>query len=192
MIASLRGTVLSAGLSHVVLDVGGVGYKIFATATTLSGLRIGGEATLATSLVVREDSLTLYGFQDDSERDLYEILGSVSGIGPKLALAILSVHTPATLQAAVNSEDSAALRRVPGIGDKTAKRLILELQGKLDNIALPAGSAVSGNSDVVTALIGLGWSEKQARDAVSAVAKTHPEADSGELLRTSLQFLGTK
>lgn len=192
MIASLRGTVLAVDLSSVVIETGGVGYKVSATAQVLAQLRIGAEATLSTSLIVREDSMTIYGFHEPTERDLFEILGSVSGIGPKLALAILSVHTPGTLKQAIANEDSAALRRVPGIGDKTAKRMILELQGKLDAIAVSTVTAAQGQSDVVMALLGLGWSEKQARQAVDEVMQNSEETNSGAVLREALQLLGSK
>lgn len=192
MLASLTGQVQSVGLTSAVIETGGVGFRVHATAATLSTLRPGSRAQLATSLVVREESLTLYGFAEMAELELFEILQSVSGVGPKLALAILSVHTPGTLADAVNRDDHAALRRVPGVGDKSARRLILELQGKVGSIT-PQTPAQGSDDDVITALEGLGWAPKAA---AAAVEKARQELDGvqpenpGQLLRASLRQLG--
>ena len=131
MIASLRGTVLSVGLTGAVIETGGVGMSIQATPTTLSGLRIGEEVLVHTELVVREDSLTLFGFTDVDERDSFRTLMSAKGVGAKLALAMLAVHTPNTLRRAIASQDVAALTRVPGLGPKGAQRVILDVADKL-------------------------------------------------------------
>jgi len=196
VIASLRGTVMSLRLDSTVLEVAGVGYLVLATPATLSSLRQGEEARLATSLVVREDSMTLYGFADDDEREVFEVVQTVSGVGPRLALAMLAVHSPDALRRAVDAEDLAALQRVPGIGKKGAQRIVLELAGKLG----PASSAETvpqavpasaGQDAVVDALVGLGWSAKVAADAVSTVSDG-PVApgEVAAVLRAALQHLG--
>lgn len=194
MISLLRGTVLATSAQHVILDVGGVGFTIFATPATMAELRIGHEATIPTSFIVRDDAMMLYGFADDDERDTFNILISLSGIGPKIALAVLSVHTPDTLRSIVERDDVAGLVQVPGIGRKGAQRILLELGNKLgparSQVEVAAPSTVS--ADVITALVGLGWNESVAADTVAAV-----EADAGPLpvshmLRLSLQKLGGK
>ncbi|MFD0803467.1 Holliday junction branch migration protein RuvA, partial [Streptomonospora algeriensis] len=131
MIAFLSGRVAARTGGTAVVEVGGVGMTVHCTPATLAGLRVGEQATVATSLVVREESLTLYGFADDDEREVFERLQQASGVGPRLALGILAVHTPDALRAAVASEDTAALTRVPGIGPKGAQRIALELRDKL-------------------------------------------------------------
>ncbi len=195
MIASVHGTVLRIGTSRVVIDVGGIGLSIFATPTTLSGLREGNTVTLFTSLVVREDSLSLFGFADEDERETFDILQGVSGVGPKLALAVLSVHAPDALRAAVASEDAAALQRVSGIGKKGAQRLLLELGNKLGPATgtIPAVSVPKASeSDVVDELVGLGWPERDARAAYESAAASEPDASVALLLRSSLQILGAR
>ncbi len=192
MIAQLSGTVLAVGATSLVVDVGGVGLDVLSTPATLAGARAGHEARLFTHLVVREESLTLYGFASREEKDAFVALQGVSGVGPRLALAMLAVHAPRSLAAAVASGDRAALERVPGIGAKVAARLLLELGGKL---VLPeADGAVAegdGRDQVVEALVGLGWASKAARAAVDAVAKG-PVADAEVpgVLREALQTLG--
>lgn len=198
MIASLRGRVVSLRLDAAVIEVGGVGLLAYATPATLAGLRIGQEAELATALVVREDALTLYGFTDGDERDVFETVQTVSGVGPRLALAMLAVHTPDALRRAVAGEDLAALQRVPGIGRKGAQRIVLELADRL-GAALPStpgdGVVPSDRRDeVVEALVGLGWNTRAAEDAVGTVLP----ADAGPLeppdvaavLRGALRVLG--
>ncbi|NIZ89812.1 Holliday junction branch migration protein RuvA [Kineococcus rubinsiae] len=188
MIASVRGTVLSVRLDSAVVEVGGVGMLVQAAPATLAPLRVGEEATLATSLVVREDSLTLFGFADADEREVFEVVQTVSGVGPRLALAMLAVHRPDGLRAAVAGEDQTALMRVPGIGRKGAQRLILELGDRLGPpsgatatpvAAAPAAADVR-RQQVVDALVGLGYPVKQAGDTVDAVLDaddTDPAAD---------------
>ena len=175
MISQLRGTVVALNLNSVVLDVNGVGYLVNAVPRTLGELTVGEEATLPTSLVVREDSMTLFGFSTVRDRDVFEIITTVSGIGPKLGLAILAVHSADELAAAVQSEDTKALTRVSGVGPKSASRIILELKGKLTLSAdVPAEQspapeteadalARAAEAQVVEGLTGLGWTEKEAK-----------------------------
>lgn len=203
MISSLRGTVLSISLDRVVIEVGGVGMSVRATPATLAGLHRGDQAYLATTLVVREDSLTLYGFAADDARDLFELVQSVSGVGPKIALALLAVFPPEELVRALGSGDVKTLTRAPGIGTKGAERLVLELRdkvGRLTTIAAAGTAAPStsrnGWSDKLTeALIGLGWSAKQAGDVVESVGSQAQDpavvnGDVGVLLRRALGLLG--
>lgn len=196
MIAHVRGVVEQIGLDSVVIDVGGVGYLVQATPGTLATLRHGATVTLPTSMIVREESMTLFGFTDADERDVFETLQTVSGIGPRLALAMLAVHTPDGLRQAVASEDHKALTRVPGIGDKGARRIVLELGDRLGpalTTGQPSAPAASGvRSDVVTALAGLGWAAKQAEAATDEVLEsgTVEPSDTGAVLRAALQMLG--
>ena len=199
MIASVGGTVQAVRLDAAVVEVGGVGMLVQATPATLAGLRVGQHATLHTSLVVREDSLTLYGFADADEREVFEIVQTVSGVGPRLALAMLAVHTPDGLRRAVADEDFNALQRVPGIGRKGAQRIVLELGDRLGSPAPSVGVHVAVSpgdhrDQVVEALVGLGWQAKTAQDAVSTVldGSTEP-VGAGEvagLLRAALRTLG--
>ena len=204
MIASVRGRVGAVRLDSVVVEVGGVGLLVQATPATLAGLRRGQETELATALVVREDSLTLFGFADGDERDVFETLLQVSGIGPRLALAMLAVHTPDGLRRAVAAEDLTALTRVPGIGRKGAQRLVLELADRLGPpgdgtpaLAL-AGSGPAGpawREQVVEALVGLGWAARQANEAVEAVvadgaADAAARGEVPAILRAALRHLG--
>ncbi|MCG7285691.1 Holliday junction branch migration protein RuvA [Cellulomonas sp. ACRRI] len=202
MIASVHGTVQAVRLDAAVVEVGGVGMLVQATPATLAGLRVGQPATLHTSLVVREESLTLFGFADDDEREVFEVLQQVSGVGPRLALAMLAVHTPDGLRRAVATEDLAALKRVPGIGQKGAQRIVLELADRLGApapVALAGGAAApAGRADrrdqVVDALVGLGWNQKAATDAVATVldGSDEPvgEAEVAGVLRAALRTLG--
>ncbi|PYG02082.1 Holliday junction DNA helicase subunit RuvA [Georgenia satyanarayanai] len=194
MIASVRGTVESVRLDSAVVEVGGVGLRLLATPATLAGLRPGTDARLATTLVVREDSLTLFGFADDDEREVFEILQTVSGVGPRLALAVLAVHEPDALRTAVAAEDVVALTRVPGIGKKGAQRILLEIGDKLGPArgeVRAAPAATDSQPEVVDALVQLGWSAKAAEDAVSAVlAEPGADRDVAAVLRGALQHLG--
>lgn len=201
MIASVRGPVLHAGLDKVVVEVGGVGLLVQATPATAAGCRVGAEVTLATTLVVREDSLTLYGFASPAERDMFETVQSVSGVGPRIALAMLSVMGPEELALALSSGDTKALTAVPGIGAKSAQRLVLELKDKVGGVSAMAGAgretapqptvADGWRGQVGEALVGLGWSTKQAGDAVDAVARTEgvDTGDLSALLRSALREL---
>jgi Holliday junction DNA helicase RuvA len=201
MIASLRGRVAAVSLDSAVIEVGGVGILVHAAPGTLAELRTGHEATVSTSLVVREDSLTLYGFLTDDERTTFEVVQTVSGIGPRLALAMLAVHEPDGLRRAVATEDLTALCRVPGIGRKGAQRLVLELAdrlgppGRASAGSPPSPSAtIGGRPQVRDALVGLGWSVKAADDALDTVLADADEApaagDIAGLLRAALRTLG--
>ncbi len=200
MIAAVRGEVLEIGLDHAVVEVGGAGLAVHATPATLAGLRRGEQARLATSLVVREDSLTLFGFADADERELFTLLQTVSGVGPRLALATLAVLDPDALCRALADGDAAALTRVPGIGRKGAERLVLELRDKVAGMGgarapAPAPRASDGPRDqVVEALAGLGFPAKAAEQAVDGVLAENgadgPARDAPTVLRAALTRLG--
>jgi Holliday junction DNA helicase RuvA len=201
MIASVRGQVISVELDHAVIEVGGVGLAVHAVPATLAALRCGEQARLATSLVVREDSLTLYGFADTAARELFLLLLTVSGVGPRLALAMLAVLEPDALRTALAEGNLTMLTRVPGIGRKGAERLILELRDKLGVLTTAAsGPAARGGGAVRTqvteALVGLGFAARLAEQAVDAVlAETDQPpvdspADSSDVLRRALTRLG--
>ncbi|MEU7003988.1 Holliday junction branch migration protein RuvA [Nonomuraea sp. NPDC046570] len=181
MIASVSGVVTALAPDAAVVEVGGVGVLTHCTPGTLATLKVGERARLATSLVVREDSLTLYGFATDDERTVFEMAQTASGVGPKLALAMLAVHSPNALRVAVASADLKALTKIPGIGQKGAQRIVLELKDKLGtpdevvNAALNGKAAVPLWRDQVhSGLVGLGYS---ARDADEAVAVVEADAD---------------
>lgn len=218
MIASVAGPVQHVGLDHVVVEVSGVGLLVHTTPATAAACRTGTTLRLLTTLVVREESLTLYGFAETEARALFEQVQTVSGVGPRLALAMLSVHSPAAVSRAISTGDLVALTKVPGIGRKGAERIVLELRDKV--VAAGArgsgdnGSGRAGGADarvpegvagqVREALVGLGWSTKQATDAVEVVtdarspADLDPDADTdtteppkvAELLRAALRELG--
>lgn len=202
MISSLRGKVLDLSLSAAVIEVGGVGLRVLATPTTLAGLQVGQEAQVYTELIVREDSLTLYGFAEVDERDCFQVLLGAKGVGAKLALAMLAVHTPDSLRRIIASQDVAALKRVPGLGPKGAQRVIIDVGDKLGAVrggelpsVVPAAdqaAAGSANPDVVAALVQLGWSEAAATQAVAEVEGTAEGSTLGvpELLRAALRLLG--
>jgi Holliday junction DNA helicase RuvA len=197
MIASVRGVVTAIAPDSAVIEVGGVGLAVQCAPGTLAGLKAGTEARLATSLVVREDSLTLYGFADDDEKQLFELLQTASGVGPRLAQAVLAVHHPDAVRRAISGGDLAALTRVPGIGKKGAERLVLELRDRIG----PVFAGVDGSTGVLSGewqdqvrqgVLALGWTAAQADQAVAAVA----ESIDGEappvpvLLRQAIRLLG--
>jgi Holliday junction DNA helicase RuvA len=194
MIAYVAGRVSSLAPEQAVLEVGGVGLALQCTPATLARLRIGQPAQLSTSLVVREDSLTLYGFVDDDERQVFELLQTATGVGPRLAQAALAVLTPDELRA-VATEDLATLVLVPGIGRKGAQRIVLELKDRLGapvGIVLPASAPAQPDwrSQVHTGLLGLGWTTREADDAVAAVADEAGDTpDVAALLRSALRAL---
>ncbi|GAA4660846.1 MULTISPECIES: Holliday junction branch migration protein RuvA [Amycolatopsis] len=197
MISSVRGEVLSVGLDHVVVEVGGVGFAVQATPSTLATLRRGEEVRLHTALVVREDSLTLFGFADAESRELFTLLQTVSGIGPRLALAALAVLDPDKLRTALAEGNITVLTQVPGIGRKGAERLSLELRDKVaatgaapGEAAPAAGAAV--RAEVVEALTGLGFPAKQAEQAVEKVLAAGEVSDTPGVLRAALTTLGRK
>lgn len=200
MISFLRGTVAHVGLSSAVIDLNGAGMSVNATPQTLSKLRVGDEGKLFTSLIVREDSLTLFGFGSDDEREVFDVLLSVSGVGPRLALAVLAVHEPEAIRVAAHSGDGKAFTKVPGIGPKVAGRIVLELAGKLvphgsTDSAAPVKSAEAvWKPQVVAAMTSLGWSEKDATASIDKSMADFPElAEQGnvaEILRATLRWLG--
>ena len=198
MIASVEGRVGALTADGVVVVVGGVGLAVHTTAGTRARLRVGEQALLATTLVVREDSLTLYGFADDDERALFELLQTASGVGPRLAQAVLTVHTPGAVRRALVTEDLAALCLVPGVGRKGAQRLVLELKDKaaggVGGGAPVTGAQPSGWRDTLSgALVGLGWTAAQSDEVVTRLAADHPEAGNADvpvLLREALALLG--
>ncbi|WP_372699170.1 Holliday junction branch migration protein RuvA [Arthrobacter sp. JSM 101049] len=199
MISSLNGEVTHVALNSAVVEVSGFGMLIQATPQTLSGLHIGRRALVHTSMVVREDSMTLFGFASPAEREVFEVLLSVAGIGPRLALAVLAVHGPEEVRVAVSDGDAKAFTRVPGIGPKSAQRILLELAGKLAptgeaTTTLPAAAEPAWKDQVLQALVGLGWSEKDAGKALEATAAAEPELAAtghvGDILKSVLRDLG--
>ncbi|MDP9822819.1 Holliday junction branch migration protein RuvA [Nocardioides massiliensis] len=205
MIAFVRGRVAEVTLTSAVVEVGGIGLELNCTPTTLAELSLGADVTLPTSMVVREESLTLFGFSDADEKAMFETLQTASGVGPKLAQAMLAVHSPDTLRRAVTSEDAKTLTAVPGIGQKGAQRIILELKDRIGAPgsavpATPAARAVAAAAawadQVHAGLVGLGWSAKEADRAVQAVGGEAEQqtADGGQpdvaaLLRAALRTL---
>ena len=202
MIASVSGRVAAIGPGTAVVEVGGFGVSVVCTPATLAGLRVGEQIVLATSLVVREDSLTLFGFADEDARVVFEQVQTVTGIGPRLAQGMLAVHEPDALRRAVASDDLVALMAVPGIGRKGAQRLVLELKDRLGpprggadlrSVHRGGGRAGAGwDGQVHAALLGLGWPVRDADEAVAAIAPMateEPAPDVGALLRAALQTL---
>ena len=204
MIAFVSGKVAEVTLTSAVLEVGGVGLELHCTPGTLATLRVGEPANLPTSMIVREESLTLFGFLDDDEKSVFGLLLTASGVGPKLAQAMLAVHSPDELRRAVTTEDVKTLTVVPGIGHKGAQRIILELK---DRIGAPTGALrgrppearsadAAWRSQVHAGLVGLGWSTKEADNAVDAVASEADDARGAgaepqvaALLRSALRTL---
>ena len=203
MIAFVAGRVAALAPDGAVVEVGGVGLSLQCTPATLAGLRVGEAARLPTSLVVREDSLTLYGFADEDERVVFELLQTASGVGPRLAQAMLAVHDPDELRRAVATEDLTALMQVPGIGRKGAQRIVLELKDRLGAVRstsvagrLPSASPAPWRDQLHGALIGLGWSTREADDGVAAASPYAQEAgvagtapDVAALLKVALRAL---
>jgi holliday junction DNA helicase RuvA len=195
VIAFVRGTVADVTLGSAVVEVGGVGLELVCTPNTLATLRVGAPATLPTSMVVREESLTLFGFLDEDEKTCFELLQTASGVGPKLAQAMLAVHTPDELRRAVAAEDVKTLTTVPGIGQKGAQRIILELKDRLGAPTGVAGRVASApvapwRAQVHQGLVGLGWSGKDADRAVESVSHEAGDLpDVAALLRAALRTL---
>ena len=210
MIASVSGRVAAVSPNGAVVEVGGIGLAVQCTPGTIARLQVGETARLATSLIVREDSLTLYGFADDDERQLFELLQTANGVGPRLAQAVLAIHPPREIRRAVSMADVKALMQVPGIGKKGAERLILELRDRLGSTTsdtsldasmgagLPLVTPVAPWRDQLSsALVGLGWSLKEADAAVLQLAPVADEqivatgsVEVAVLLRQALQLLG--
>jgi Holliday junction DNA helicase RuvA len=216
MISHLAGKVTAVAPEGAVIEVGGVGLLVQCTPGTLATLRPGEHARVATSLVVREDALTLFGFATDDERDVFVLLQTASGVGPRLALAMLAVFTPDALRRAVLSEDVAALTRVPGIGRKGAQRIVLELAGRLGapgtgspgaadgGVTAPRGGPAPWREQVRAGLVNLGWQARDADQAIAAVeadlagaatgdgeadGASPQEADAAVMLRAALRKL---
>ncbi len=200
MIAQVTGQVVAVGGTWVVLEVGGVGLKALCTPASAAAVRLGQPVTLHTSLVVREDSLTLYGFADADERDAFELVQTASGIGPKLAQAVVSVLAPDELRSAIAAENLVALMTVPGIGRKGAQKMVIELKDKVN--ALGAVTAPSGGTpspgtpawrdQVAAGLESLGWSSRDAAaacDRVEPLLADDPTLGIGELMRAALRSL---
>jgi Holliday junction DNA helicase RuvA len=189
VISSLRGTVLSASGGTAVIEVGGVGFSVQLTPDHVLSLRVGDEAFVMTSLIVREDALSLFGFADVEQLQVFELLTGVSGVGPKSAIGVLSVLSPDQIAEAVAADDDAPFRKVSGIGPKTAKLIVVSLSGKLvvtrrAPVARASAAPSSVGDSVLVALVGLGWPEKVAAEAVAEVI-----ADTDEKLRDSVQTL---
>lgn len=204
MIDAIRGEVLHVALDHAVIDVGGLGYRVHATPATLGGMRRGEQARLTTTLVVREDAMTLYGFDGPASRELFALVQTVSGVGPRLAMAILAVLEPDVLARALGDEDVTTLTRVPGIGKRTAERMIVELRDKVAKLAKvtgpaqvaaegaePAAPVLSGvREQVVEGLVGLGFTAPAAEKATDAVLAETDSDDVAAVLRGALGLLG--
>ncbi|MCZ2814637.1 Holliday junction branch migration protein RuvA [Modestobacter sp. VKM Ac-2984] len=209
MIASVNGRVAAVSPDGAVVEVGGVGLSVQCTPGTIARLAVGEQARLSTSLVVREDSLTLYGFADDDERQLFELLQTANGVGPRLAQAVLAIHPPREVRRAVSMGDLKALMQVPGIGKKGAERLVLELRDRLGTTTSDTsldGPPVAGlgavtpvapwRDQLTAALVGLGWSSREADTALSALEPVAEEqqlaggVQVAVLLRQALQILG--
>lgn len=198
MISSLNGTVLSATGSTAVIEVGGVGFSVQVTPDHALSMRVGSQTRVVTTLIVREDSLSLFGFAEPEQLQVFELLTAVSGVGPKSAMGVLAVLTPDQIASAVAAEDDGAFRKVSGIGPKTAKLIVLSLAGKLLASApsrpqTAVGAPSSTSDSVLVALIGLGWPEKTAAEAIRQVVAETPENDRNSvpaLLRRALAQLG--
>ncbi len=196
MIAFVSGRVAAVTLSSAVVEVGGIGLELNCTPHTIATLRVGEQATLPSTLVVREDSMTLFGFTDEDEKEMFTLLQTASGVGPKLAQAALAVLSPDALREAIAGDEVAMLTKVPGIGQKGAQKIIVELKDRVGPVVgTRSRGAVSGTSgawrdQVHQGLIGLGWSAKEADKAIDAVAGDAGEApDVGALLRAALRTL---
>lgn len=201
MIAHLRGTVRAVGGTHVVLDLGGFGVRAECTPATAGAVRLGEEAELHTSLIVREDSLTLYGFTDPDERDAFDIALGASGVGPRIAQAMMAVLGAEGFRTAIREEDAKRIARTPGVGPKTAQKIILELQDKVNQPGAVAGAPTAPASgapepwrqQVTDGLEGLGWSRRDAEAACDHVAPLAETEDNvAVLLRAALQSLAQK
>jgi len=204
VIAHVAGSVAAVAPDGAVIEVGGVGLLVQCTPATLAGLRPGEHARVATSLVVREDSLTLYGFATDDERNVFELLQTASGVGPRLAQAMLAVLAPDALRRAVATEDLAALTSVPGIGRKGAQRIVLELSGRLGapgdgdtpvRAVAPAAAAPQWQDQVRKGLVSLGWASREADQAIAMVepdltGDEPADVDVAVALRAALRVLG--
>ena len=191
MIAMLRGVLVDKGIDHVLVDVAGVGYRVAVSLNTLAALPpVGATATVHTELIVREDSLSLVGFATIDERAAFHLVTAVQGIGPKLAMSILSTMEPGELGRAVRDGDHARLTKIPGIGKKTAERLVLELRDKFAGAPSATTAPKMGGSQAVSsALINLGYKPAEAERAAAEAGKAHPGAGVAELVKAALRLL---
>jgi Holliday junction DNA helicase RuvA len=187
VIGSLRGTVTFAGGDHVLIEIGGVGYRVMVAPRLLARLRVGDEGHVFIHHLVRDDQQALYGFGSAEELGFFELLMTVTGVGPRLALAIIGAHPVAKLQLAIVSGELDMLTAVPGVGRKTAQRIILELQEKITAAGIAVGPGAPSDSDVVAALESLGYTATEARRAAGAVAGTDGEL--GVRIKAALQEL---
>lgn len=187
MIGSLRGSVTHVGPDHVLIEVGGIGYRVVAGPALLARLRMGRDASVYTHHLVREDQQALFGFATTEELVFFEMLMTVSQVGPRLALAITSAHAVTKLQLAIVTDDADVFTSVSGVGRKTAQRIILELKEKVHAAGIAAGGAAAADSDVVAALESLGYSAAEARRAAGTVAGTEGELDAR--IKAALQEL---
>lgn len=203
MIASLRGTVEHIALDSAVIECAGVGYLVYAAPPMLASLRRGEEAFVYTTMIVREDAMTLYGFPNPEARELFALLQTVNGVGPRLALAAQAVFNPDEIAQAIAQGETKALQRIPGVGKRTADRMIVDLKDKVKafisedpespSLAVEGATSVDGRApQLVEALVGLGFSEKQAAPAVASVLAEEPELDTPAALRAALRLLGKK
>ncbi len=193
MISYLRGSVIRKNPRFLVLDVGGVGYKVFTTAQIVDASREGMELTFWTHLAVREDSHDLYGFTDEENLSFFELLISISGIGPRSALNILNIVSPKTLRQAVSSGDTSYLTKVSGIGRKIAEKIVIELKGKFEaEDGELAGAHLQGESDALEALRSLGYGEREAREVLKKIPEKEGEKalNAGEKVKRALKLLG--
>lgn len=190
MIATLKGNIELLRDTYVILDVGGVGYKIFVSPYTMGKLAGTGSALLYTHTYVREDSLALYGFMSLEELEMFEMLISISGIGPKAGLGILSIADPRTIRTAIANEDSSILTKVSGVGKKTAERVILELRSKIGQLPAHEKHEVSADADALDALMAMGYPVTQAREALKHVPAEI--TDAAKRVTAALKILGRK
>ena len=198
MIASVSGVVKATTLNSAVIEVGGVGLQVSLPARFAASLTVGTQAEIFTTLVVREDSLTLFGFDQARSRDFFELLQTVSGIGPKVAQSALSIYEPEEIASAISSENSAALERIPGLGKKGAQRAVLELKEKVSSLSFANKSSEKGKSiwrdQLSSALIGLGFSSRDAQATIEAVSNelgaSVDSTDIAQLLKLALQNQG--
>ncbi|MDO4916675.1 MAG: Holliday junction branch migration protein RuvA [Rothia sp. (in: high G+C Gram-positive bacteria)] len=200
MISSLTGTITHKSLHSVIIDVNGFGMLVHAPARTIAEQHVGEKTTILTTMIVREDSMTLYGFSEVAEREVFDMMLTVSGIGPRIALAVLDVHTASAVERAVATGDDKAFTKVSGIGPKGARRIVLELAGKLiladdSSDELPLSHDVAWKPQVLDALMGLGWTEKDALAAVDSYVAAHPQSETfgvAQALKSVLATLGSQ
>ncbi len=188
MIGSISGDVQAIRTSFAIIATGGVGYKVAATRSTLASLAVGSPTMLWTHLIVREDVLDLYGFQTEGEMQFFEMLLSVSGIGPKSALAVLDIASIDTLKSAIAGGNSAYLTNVSGIGRKTAEKIVIELRDKVGAVATSTDAALRGDEDALEAMRALGYSAQEARDALRKVPSSIQSGT--DRLREALKIVG--